>query len=67
MKAERKGFLLRLPPRLLDELRRWAEQDLRSMNGQIERILTEAVQQRARTAQAAPGSADPPAPEDGTG
>lgn len=46
MADDKKGFLLRLPPRLLDELRRWAEQDMRSMNGQIEWILFNALQDR---------------------
>jgi hypothetical protein len=44
---ERKGFLLRLPPKLLDELRRWAEQEMRSINGQIEWIVREALRRRA--------------------
>lgn len=43
---DKKGFLLRLPPRVLDELRRWAEQDMRSINGQIEWLLREALKQR---------------------
>ena len=43
---ERKGFLLRLPPALLDELRRWAEQEMRSVNGQIEWIVREALSRR---------------------
>jgi hypothetical protein len=43
---EKKGFLLRLPPRLLEELRRWAEQEMRSINGQIEWILREVLKQR---------------------
>ncbi|MCA8975702.1 MAG: Arc family DNA-binding protein [Planctomycetes bacterium] len=46
MADEKKGFLLRLPPRLLDELRRWAEQDMRSVNGQIEWLLRDAVTRR---------------------
>jgi len=41
--SERKGFPLRLPPALLDELARWAADDLRSVNAQIEFILREAV------------------------
>jgi len=45
---EKKGFLLRLPPALFEELRRWAEQDMRSINGQIEWLLREAVAQRRR-------------------
>jgi hypothetical protein len=44
--AKRQGFLLRLPPALLDELRAWAGQDLRSLNGQIEFLLREAVKRR---------------------
>jgi hypothetical protein len=43
---EKKGFLLRLPPRVFEELRRWAEQDMRSINGQIEWLLQQALQQR---------------------
>ena len=46
MVDEKKGFLLRLPPPLLDELRRWAEQDMRSTNGQIEWILRKALKER---------------------
>ena len=44
--AERKSFLVRLPPELLAELRRWAENDLRSLNAQIEFLLREAVRKR---------------------
>jgi len=40
---EKKGFLLRLPPRVFEELRRWAEQDMRSINGQIEWLLKKAL------------------------
>ena len=47
MTEDKKGFLLRLPPPLFDELRRWAEQDMRSINGQIEWLLREAVARRA--------------------
>jgi hypothetical protein len=46
--AERKTFLLRLPPELWEELRRWADADLRSVNGQIEYLLREAVRRRRR-------------------
>lgn len=44
--AARKGFLLRLPPKLMNELKRWAADDLRSINGQIEFLLTDAVKRR---------------------
>ncbi|HET6463575.1 MAG TPA: Arc family DNA-binding protein [Candidatus Krumholzibacteria bacterium] len=41
--AERKSFLIRLPAELLDELNRWAKDDLRSVNGQIEFLLRDAL------------------------
>ncbi len=41
--AERKPFLLRLDSGLLESLRRWADEDLRSLNGQIEFLLRRAV------------------------
>ncbi len=41
--GKRQGFLLRLPPQLLEELRGWAAQDLRSLNAQIEFLLRQAV------------------------
>lgn len=43
---DRKGFLLRLPPSLLAELRAWAADDLRSLNGHIEFLLREALKRR---------------------
>ena len=42
--AERKSILLRLPPDLVEELNRWARDDLRSLNAQIEFVLRRAVQ-----------------------
>ena len=42
----RKSFLLRLSPDVLDELRSWANQDMRSLNGQVEFLLREAVKRR---------------------
>lgn len=47
-KKDKKGFLLRIPPSLFEELRRWAEQDMRSINGQIEWILRDALRRRGR-------------------
>ena len=44
--AERKPFLLRIPPDLWDELSRWAGEELRSVNGQIEWVLRRAVEER---------------------
>jgi hypothetical protein len=45
---ERKPFLLRIPPQLMEELRIWATQDLRSLNAQIEYLLREAIKKRAK-------------------
>ena len=45
-KRPRKSFLLRLPPDLMTELRRWAAQDLRSLNGHIEYLLRDALRRR---------------------
>ena len=44
--AERKPFLLRIDPGLWAELEAWAQADLRSVNGQIEFLLKQAVQRR---------------------
>ncbi|MBE7561320.1 Arc family DNA binding domain-containing protein [bacterium] len=44
--ASRKTFLLRISPELWDELNRWAAEELRSVNGQIEYLLREAVKAR---------------------
>lgn len=46
--AERKSFLLRMDPVLWAELEAWAQAELRSVNGQIEYILKQAVQKRKR-------------------
>jgi hypothetical protein len=53
---ERKAFPLRLSADLHEELRRWATQDLRSLNAHIEFLLREAV--RRRRGQAAAQNAD---------
>ena len=45
---DRKAFLLRLPPSLLAELRHWAEDELRSLNGHLEYVLRDAVRHRRR-------------------
>jgi hypothetical protein len=43
---DRKPFLLRIPPDLWKELEKWAADDLRSVNGQIEFLLRQAVVRR---------------------
>lgn len=45
----RKSFLLRINPELWKELEAWAQAELRSVNGQIEFLLKQAVQKRKRT------------------
>ena len=57
---ERKPFLLRIPPGLWQEIEKWAADDLRSVNGQIEFILRQAVAKRK--SQAIKESGDPPPP-----
>ena len=42
----RKAFLLRADPALLAAVQKWAEEDLRSLNGQIEYLLRQAVAKR---------------------
>jgi len=46
--GERKALILRIDPELWDELRRWAEAELRSINAQIEFVLRRAVSERRR-------------------
>lgn len=46
--AERKAYVLRLPPDLWEELQRMAAQELRSVNAQIEYLLRDAVRKRGR-------------------
>jgi hypothetical protein len=52
--ADRKAFLLRVDPALLDALQRWAGDDLRSLNAQIEFVLRRALQQAGRLAPSPP-------------
>lgn len=44
----RKQIILRITPSLWEEIARWADEDFRSINGQIEYLLTEAVRQRKK-------------------
>ena len=54
--ADRKPFLLRIDRALLDDLQRWANDDLRSLNGQIEFVLRRALQQSGRATTPAPAA-----------
>ncbi|MCL1879494.1 MAG: Arc family DNA-binding protein [Actinomycetia bacterium] len=44
----KKQVLLRLSPSLWEQVAKWAEDDFRSINGQIEYILSEAVRKRPK-------------------
>ena len=46
--ADRKPFLLRIDRELLEALQRWADDDLRSLNGQIEFLLRHALRDAGR-------------------
>jgi hypothetical protein len=60
--AERKSFLLRIDPDLLQHLQRWADDELRSLNGQIEFLLRKSLRDSGRTkAEVRP---EPSAPDD---
>ncbi|MCA9763212.1 MAG: hypothetical protein KC544_08810 [Gemmatimonadetes bacterium] len=54
--ADRKAVLLRLDPALHEVLQRWARDELRSVNAQIEFLLSQAARQRGRAPPEEPGS-----------
>ena len=47
-KSEKKQLLLRLSPALWDEIHRWADDEFRSINGQIEYLLNSAVSEKRK-------------------
>ena len=46
--GDRKGFLLRIDPQVLEALQLWAADELRSLNGQIEYVLRRGLQEEGR-------------------
>ena len=63
MVAERKSFLMRIAPGLWRELERWAADDLRSINAQLEYILRDALKKRGvKAASEGPGTGKPTRP-----
>ena len=46
--AERKAFLLRIDPAVLEALQQWADDELRSLNGQIEFVLRRVLLEEGR-------------------
>ncbi len=68
--SERKRFLMRIDPRLYMALEKWAADELRSVNAQIEYLLTEAAKRSGRygsKAEASSGEADGEGGEDRPG
>ncbi|HET7843420.1 MAG TPA: Arc family DNA binding domain-containing protein [Xanthomonadales bacterium] len=58
--SERKAYPLRISADVLDAMQRWAQDELRSGNAQIEYVLREALRRAGRLK---PGSAEPVDPE----
>lgn len=46
--AEKKAYPLRINPQVLDAVQRWADDELRSVNAQIEYLLREALRKQGR-------------------
>jgi hypothetical protein len=61
--AARDSFLLRTDPETLDALRRWARDELRSVNGQLEYLLRRALMEAGRLPNSTPP--DPADPSSG--
>ncbi|WP_428938100.1 hypothetical protein [Fontivita pretiosa] len=54
--AQRKAFLLRIDPQVLEAVQRWANDELRSLNGQIEYLLRRALKEAKRDKTWTPGN-----------
>jgi hypothetical protein len=54
--SDRKAFLLRIDPKLLEAVQRWADDDLRSLNAQIEFLLRRALRDAGRVKEGGPPS-----------
>jgi hypothetical protein len=63
----RKAYLLRLPPALLAAQRRWADEDLRSLNGHLEFLLRQALERRRKGGEASAPAGGSPAADGGAG
>ncbi len=61
--AERTPFLVRLDPEVLAALRRWADDDLRSLNGQIEFLLRRSLRDAGRLKSSRSTSGESPSGE----
>ncbi|MDE5794826.1 MAG: Arc family DNA-binding protein [Muribaculaceae bacterium] len=47
-KQQNKGFLLRLDPEMMEQVEKWAAQEFRSVNGQIQWIIAESLRRHGR-------------------
>ncbi len=65
--SERRPFLLRIDSEVLDALQRWADGDLRSLNGQIEFVLRKVLMEQGRLKEQPEGEAKARKPEKGRG
>ena len=54
--ADRKSFLLRIDPAVLDAVQRWANDDLRSLNAHIEFLLRDALRKAGRASRLKPAN-----------
>lgn len=63
--AERKPFLLRIDRDVLDAVQRWANDDLRSLNAQIEFVLRRALQAEGRSGRPSASASEPRRPRRG--
>ncbi|HEY8682472.1 MAG TPA: Arc family DNA binding domain-containing protein [Rhodanobacter sp.] len=61
MAAEKKAYPLRISAAVLDAMQRWSDDELRSVNAQIEYVLREALRKNGRLK---PEKAAPPADDD---
>jgi len=62
--AEKKPFLLRVDRSLLDAYQRWAADELRSLNGQLEFVLRDALRRAGRKIEEQPSVPDSGDPSD---
>jgi hypothetical protein len=63
--SSRKSFLLRISPALYREMEGWAQQELRSVNAQIEYVLAQAVARRGRRVPPELPADEPKEPQEG--
>ena len=56
--SDRKAFLLRIDPKLLEAVQRWADDDLRSLNAQIEFLLRRTLRESGRLKEPPPKPPD---------